>query len=107
MDKVQFFNALEAAFWLLLALSTAATGHRTTGFTPRRQLALTMFLAGFGISDIWEIYSGAWWHPMSLLLLKAICLTGLVVTAGLIYVTRWSRRLLELDRCQEGSSSGL
>ena len=89
MDYVQIFNGLEAAFWLLLAACAAATGHRTKGLTYRRQLSLIVFLVGFGISDLWEIYSGLWWRPTSLLLLKAACLTGLVVTSALIYVARW------------------
>jgi hypothetical protein len=89
MNPVQIFNSIEASFWLILAICTAAAGHRTRGFTPGRQVALIVFLVGFGISDIWEIYSGAWWQPTFLLLLKAICLTGLVVTTALIYRARW------------------
>jgi len=87
---VQVFNALEAAFWLVLALLTAALGHRARGFTPRRQFALSIFLLGFGISDIIEVFTGAWWKPLSLLVLKSVCLTGLCVTAGLVYYTRWT-----------------
>ena len=88
MDGVQIFNGIEAAFWLLLAICAAVTGNRITGVTPRRQFALIIFLVGFGIFDIWEIYSGAWWQPTSLLLLKATCLVGLTVTAALIYAAR-------------------
>jgi hypothetical protein len=88
---LQIFNALEAAFWLVLAALTAALGKRTRGFTPRRQFALVVFLFGFGISDIIEVFTGAWWRPLSLLALKAVCLVGLCVTAGMIYFTRWKR----------------
>ena len=98
MDGVQIFNGIEAAFWLLLAICAAATGHRIKGFTPRRQLALIIFLIGFGISDIWEIYSGAWWQPTSLLLLKATCIMGLTVTAVLIYTVRWRCPVEKSDR---------
>jgi hypothetical protein len=89
MSGVGIFNGVEAAFWLLLAICAAAAGHRTAGFTPGRQIMLIIFLVGFGASDIWEMYSGAWWQPTSLLLLKAACLTGLIVTAALIFATRW------------------
>jgi hypothetical protein len=64
-------------------------GHRTRGFTPTRQFFLAVFLTGFGISDIVEIFTGAWWKPASLLLMKAACLAGLVITGGMIYRTRW------------------
>ena len=98
MDGVQIFNGIEAAFWMLLAICAAATGHRTMGFTPPRQLALIIILVGFGISDIWEIYSGAWWQPTYLLLLKATCLMGLTVTAALIYAARWRSPVKKSDR---------
>jgi hypothetical protein len=73
-------------------------GHRTECITPRRQFALIIFLVGFGISDLWELYSGAWWQPTSLLLLKTTCLTGLIVTAALIYAARWRSPVKKTDR---------
>lgn len=89
MDGVRLFNGFEAGFWLLLAVAAAVAGQRTNGFTPLRQWTLVILLAGFGISDVWEIYSGVWWKPPALLLLKAVCLSGLIFTAGAIYLTRW------------------
>jgi len=90
MSGLQIFNALEAVFWLSLAALSGIVGHRARGFTRRRQIALTMFLAAFGVSDIWEVFAGSWWRPASLLILKAICLIGLTITAILIYRTRWT-----------------
>ncbi len=89
MSFEQQFNAVEAAFWFLLAGLAIQFGHRTFGFTPNRQRALSFFLIGFGLSDVWEIHSGIWWRPPALLVLKAVCLSGLLVTAGAIYATRW------------------
>jgi hypothetical protein len=89
VSGVQIFNALEAAFWFALAALAGTMGHRTAGFTRRRQIVMTGLLAAFGVSDLWEIYSGAWWQPTSLLVLKAVCLCGLLATAGLVYRSRW------------------
>ena len=89
MSGVQIFNAAEAAFWFALAVLTAALGQRTRGFTLHRQLALMVLLALFGLSDIWEIFTGGWWRPLPLLALKATCFVGLCITAGLIYRSRW------------------
>jgi hypothetical protein len=91
MLGVQLFNSAEAAFWFALAALAAALGHRTRGFTPGRQILLAVFLALFGVSDIWEVFTGSWWQPLPLLALKATCLGGLCMTAGLIYRSRWTR----------------
>jgi hypothetical protein len=66
---------------------------------------LTVFLAAFGVSDLWEIYSRAWWRPPALLILKATCLIGLTVTAALIYGARW--RLTEQKKGAGTASSAL
>ena len=92
MIGVQIYNALEAVWWLALAVVAAACGRGVRGFTWRRQIALTVLLAAFGISDIIEFFTGAWWSPPALLVLKAVCLMGLVITAALIYSARWKRR---------------
>ena len=91
MIGVQIYNALEAVWWLALSVVVATCGRGVRGFTLRRQLALTVFLAAFGISDIIEFFTGAWWSPPALLVLNAVCLAGLVITAGMVYSTRWKR----------------
>ena len=88
MLAAQIFNGLEAAFWLALAVLSATAGGRVRGFTPRRQLALTIFLTAFGVSNIWEVFS-RWSQPASLLVFKAACIAGLAITAARIYGTRW------------------
>ena len=89
MIGVQLFNALEAAFWFVLAILAVTRGRQVRGFTPGRQLALCLFLAAFGASDLWEIFSGGWWQPPALLAFKVVCFSGLAATAALVYGTRW------------------
>lgn len=89
MTIVEVYNVLEAAFWFGLALLAAWVGGRTRGFTRRTQVAMVALLAAFGVSDLIELYTGAWWRPPALLVFKGICLTGLVTCAFLIYRRRW------------------
>lgn len=35
-------------------------------------------LVAFGVSDIIEIYTGAWYNPPALLVLKAVCIVALL-----------------------------
>jgi hypothetical protein len=54
-----------------------------------RLLALSFFL--FGVSDVIERYTGAWWRPAWLLALKAGCVLGFIVGFACYYRIR--RRL--------------
>lgn len=91
MGGIEIFNAAEAAWWFLLAALAAAFGAGARGMTPRRQWALLTFLTLFGVSDVVEVFTGAWWNPPALLLLKAVCLCGLMVTAWTIFGERWRK----------------
>lgn len=70
MDFVAAFNAAEAAWWILLSLIVAAV--------PRRYL-LAAALFTFGLSDLIELWSGAWWRPWWLAALKVACLLAIAV----------------------------
>lgn len=91
MGSVEIFNAAEAAWWFLLAALAASFGTRARGMSLGRQLSLVLFLVLFGLSDGIEVFTGAWWNPLALLVLKAVCLTGLTVTAWLIFRERWRK----------------
>jgi hypothetical protein len=41
-----------------------------------------MWLVLFGISDLIEIFTGAWWRPWPLLMLKGCCLAGFLWCGG-------------------------
>ena len=92
MGSVEIFNALEAVWWFTLASLAALFGGQARGVTPFRRVLLTVFLALFGVSDTIEVFTGAWWNPPALLVLKAVCLSALIGTAWLIYRDRWRKR---------------
>lgn len=77
MTIVDLFNGFEAAFWFGLAGFVFWRFGRAG--SPMRRLALqaTGWLLLFGVSDVIEVFTGAWWRPLGLLILKGACLCGL------------------------------
>lgn len=83
MDALAIFNSFEAIFWIAIGIVVfrkSWQSHR------RHRLGVTaaVWFVLFGISDIFEVFSGAWWRPWPLLAYKAICVTALV-TCGILY----------------------
>jgi hypothetical protein len=83
MDALAIFNCFEATFWM----SIGAIVFRNSRFNLRRRklgfIAAFWFVL-FGISDIFEVFTGAWWRPWPLFALKAASVVALV-TCGVIY----------------------
>lgn len=79
----EVFNACEGVWWLLLA-GYVGWRWRQAAAGPRRLSQITaVLLALFSVSDFIEVRTGAWWRPWPLLVLKALCVCGLVVCGGL------------------------
>ena len=90
MDILAVLNSLEAVFWMTIGVivwmnSRTSIQHRKLG-----RFAAVWFVL-FGISDIFEVYSGAWWRPWPLLVLKASCLV-MLIACGLVYRLSSRRR---------------
>lgn len=75
------FNYIEAGLWFVIALVLAFTafnkGRVSVSFWVT-WIASLAFIA-FGVSDLIETQTGAWWQPVELLLLKAGCIICFVV----------------------------
>jgi hypothetical protein len=75
----EYANYGEAALWGLVGLTFAVYAVRRAGATRRRcTLAALMFLL-FGLSDVVEVRSGAWWRPWWLLVWKSLCVLIMLV----------------------------
>jgi hypothetical protein len=74
---VTIFNACEAALWSVLAMTVAIRFCNCESRLRRASRITSLLLALFAASDVIEMYTGAWWRPPGLLLLKGICLVGL------------------------------
>jgi hypothetical protein len=72
-------NLVEAGFWVIFGLILAVTALRRP--SAYRTLAVSACLVSilFGLSDLVEASSGAWWRPWWLLVWKGLCITGLVL----------------------------
>ena len=74
---VTAFNGCEAALWALLAVVVAIRYRHSVAGLRRNSSITAVLLVLFAISDVIEMYTGAWWKPWGLLLLKGFCLVGL------------------------------
>lgn len=73
------FNRAEAVVWFLFAALCFGKALRSTTKSRRPLLALTVALVAFGISDLIEARTGAWWQPWWLLVLKGTYLAAIVL----------------------------
>lgn len=73
-------NYIEAAFWIIIGLAFLLAATRPT---PRQNLCFPASVAfiTFGLSDIVETRTGAWWRPWWLLIWKAACIAALLALA--------------------------
>jgi len=72
------FNGCEAALWMAFAV-VVVLRFRTAAPSARRVAGtMALFFVLFGISDLIEMQTGAWWRPLGLLIFKGACLTGLI-----------------------------
>lgn len=74
------FNLFEAALWFAISAVFFFRGMVRSGANPpvartmrREMLLLAAAFAAFGVSDVIESRTGAWWEPWWLLALKTVC----------------------------------
>ncbi|ESP91451.1 hypothetical protein N483_18100 [Pseudoalteromonas luteoviolacea NCIMB 1944] len=74
------FNYIESMLWFAMALTLIINlllkGHKDAYFTV--SIIASLAFIAFGISDIIEASTGAWWRPFSLLALKAVCVVSFI-----------------------------
>ena len=79
MDLARNGNLIEAGVWFLLGLVLLVHACRS----PKRMrpilFALVTTLLLFGVSDLVESRTGAWWTPWWLFAWKAICVAALLL----------------------------
>ena len=99
MPNPAIFNVCEAFLWFLIA-----AGFFLTAIVRAKTGRQDTFLAGvlflfFGLSDLVEITTGAWWRPWWLPAWKALCVLGLLA----LYV-RYRREKKEAKKSQPAST---
>lgn len=75
----QTANHIEASLWIVVGLIFA--GASAVRRQPQRRLCLMAAAAFclFGVTDIIEAKTGAWWEPWWLLVLKGTCIAALLM----------------------------
>ena len=94
------FNFAEAALWFVVSLVLAvkaALGAANVRFTL---LLLASAFFVFGVSDLIEARTGAWWDPLWLLAMKACCIVTFLGGFGKYY------RLKGRTKDRENASAG-
>jgi hypothetical protein len=96
MDFERSGNLAEAALWFAVSLTFVVKTALSHGRLRAVFLILAVAFAVFGITDLVESETGAWWRPLWLLGLKAACVSGFVVGFVAYYrITRRNRNELE------------
>jgi hypothetical protein len=89
MDLLALFNGCEAALWFAVAVIFLRV--RINGLTPHLLAWLVLSYALFGISDLIEMRTGAWWRPPALLVFKGACLLALATGLTRLIFNRRAR----------------
>lgn len=84
-------NYIEAGMWIALGLGAAVQALRVGGPVRRALVVLAIDLIAFGVSDIIETRTGAWWRPWSLLAWKAACIVVMLALLIRHVRRRWVR----------------
>ena len=80
-------NRIEAVFWIAIAMAMSIAAARQSGAARVDCIVAAIAFALFGLSDLVETKTGAWWRPWWLLVWKASC-----VLALLVLLARYLRR---------------
>ena len=79
MGFVFAFNAFETVLWTVIGLVLLGRSSQADSRIRTVVAGITFLL--FAISEVIEMQTGAWWRPIWLLLLKAVCIVTLVCIA--------------------------
>lgn len=78
MDIHQSGNLIEAGVWFLVALVWFYEGATSRAALRWVTVVLALTFVLFGLSDLVESETGAWWRPWWLLAWKGACVIGIV-----------------------------
>jgi len=92
-----WFNVIEAGIWIALAVWFLYLALRRRSSLKKTFLVFSATLFFFGISDIIETQTGAWYEPFGLFMMKAACV---LFIAGCLFVLFRNRS--ECERVMNG-----
>ena len=101
-DLERTANLAEAALWGLMAAYFLLRSCRASGALRRVFGSLSIAFFFFGVSDLIEARTGAWWRPLWLLVLKGGCVIVLLAGFRNYYQVK-KRASTESDRASNGN----
>ncbi len=81
-------NYIEAGVWFFIACILAVYALQHDGLVRRRSWQTAAVIFVFGLSDVVEAQTGAWWDPWWLFVWKAAC----VIALAALLLDAWHRR---------------
>lgn len=78
MNMASIFNYCEAGLWFIISLTVFLRLKKTEVKFKKLAVQTSISFFFFGISDLIEANTGAWWIPWWLLVLKALCILSFV-----------------------------
>lgn len=81
-------NSLEAVIWISIGLFLflVALKKGAVNGSKKDAVVLGVLFVAFGISDVCEVFTGAWWRPWWLLVWKTLNAVGLLFFTGKLYL---------------------
>ena len=73
IDIEKVFNYFEAGFWFVIAVALFCGAKRSEPRVKRVGMIASLTFGIFGISDLIEAQTGAWWRPWWLFVIKTAC----------------------------------
>jgi hypothetical protein len=87
---LDYANLIEAGFWILVGACFFGSMLRPSIHRAPQLVAAVNFVF-FGLSDIVEYHTGAWWRPWWLLAWKVICV-AIMLTQLFLYSRKRRKR---------------
>jgi hypothetical protein len=78
MSIASLFNYFEAAMWFGVAITLFIRRDKSNPGLTKLAIITSLSFALFGVSDLVEASTGAWWRPLWLLGLKGLCVLSFV-----------------------------
>jgi hypothetical protein len=78
MNIAEIFNYFESGLWFTIAVVVFLRRNNPNIELKKLAVILSVSFAIFSISDLIEASTGAWWRPLWLLVLKALCIFSFI-----------------------------
>ena len=105
MSVVDGINAFEVVWWIGCGIVVGVKSLQADPPHHGRGLLSAVTLVLFGLSDVVELQTGAWWRPWWLAVWKGLCINILIACAIIHFRTRVVRTIAPITPIEPGMSN--